>query len=98
MDDPHNNDNNKKKKLERLDDASTELMMTDGDKCMLLLGDAFFETSEEEATEHCDTKVDMYQEMLDQLKEEEDDIVEQQNELKKILYSRFGKSINLEDK
>jgi len=88
-----------KKKLERLDDASTELMMvTNGDQCMLQLGDAFFETTDEEATEHCDTKVDVYQAQIDKLEEEANDIVEKQNELKSILYARFGKSINLEDK
>ena len=87
-----------KKKLERIDDASTELMMGSGDTVMLLLGDAFIEASEEEASEFCDAEVDKYQAMVDSLEEEEGAILEEQASLKKELYSRFGKSINLEDK
>lgn len=87
-----------KKNLERIDDASTELMMGSGDKVMLLLGDAFFEATEEEATEHCEAEVEKHQAAIDELETEESDILEQQSELKTILYARFGKSINLEDK
>lgn len=87
-----------KKKLERIDDASTELMMGSGDKVMLLLGDAFFEATEEEATEHCEAEVEKHQAAIDDLETEESDILEQQSELKTTLYARFGKSINLEDK
>jgi len=87
-----------KKKLERIDDASTELMMGSGDRVMLLLGDAFFECTEEEATEHCEEQVEKFQERVDALDEEEGTILGQQDELKKVLYARFGKSINLEDK
>mmetsp|Transcript_35003 Transcript_35003/g.76562 ORF Transcript_35003/g.76562 Transcript_35003/m.76562 type:complete len:136 (+) Transcript_35003:160-567(+) len=87
-----------KKKLERIDDASTELMMGSGDTVMLLLGDAFIEASEEEASEFCDAEVDKYQAMVDSLEEEESAILEEQDSLKKELYSRFGKSINLEEK
>ena len=84
--------------MERIDDASTELMMGNGDKVMLLLGDAFFECGEEEATEHCEAEVEKYQAMIDKLDEEEDHILSEQADLKKVLYARFGKSINLEEK
>ena len=86
-----------KKKLERIDDASTELMMGSGDKVMLMLGDAFFESSEDDATEFCEAEVEKYQAVVDKLEEEESEILEEQEKLKKILYTRFGKSINLED-
>ena len=46
-----------RKKLERIDDASTELMMGSGDRVMLQLGNAFFEAEEEEATEFCEAEV-----------------------------------------
>ena len=81
-----------------MDDASTELMMASGDKVMLYLGEAFFEATEEEATEFCEAKVEELQEKLNALQEEENAIVEEQDELKKILYGRFGKSIQLEEK
>mmetsp|Transcript_21547 Transcript_21547/g.26669 ORF Transcript_21547/g.26669 Transcript_21547/m.26669 type:complete len:134 (+) Transcript_21547:117-518(+) len=87
-----------KKKLERIDDASTELMMGSGDKVMILLGDAFFEVAEDEATEYCEEEVDKYQGMIDCLEKEEEDILEKQAGLKTVLYGRFGSSINLEDK
>ena len=86
-----------KTKLERIDDASTELMMGSGDKVMLMLGGAFFESSEEDATEFCEAEVEKYQAVVDKLEEEESEILEEQEKLKKILYTRFGKSINLED-
>eukprot|EP00551_Chaetoceros_affinis_P003835 CAMPEP_0203633042 /NCGR_PEP_ID=MMETSP0088-20131115/211_1 /ASSEMBLY_ACC=CAM_ASM_001087 /TAXON_ID=426623 /ORGANISM="Chaetoceros affinis, Strain CCMP159" /LENGTH=133 /DNA_ID=CAMNT_0050486245 /DNA_START=49 /DNA_END=450 /DNA_ORIENTATION=+ len=85
-----------KKKMEQSDDASTELMMGSGDNVMLHLGNAFFETSEDNATEYCEEEVEKMQEALDTLVNEEDDIVEQMAKLKVILYGRFGKSINLE--
>jgi prefoldin subunit 4 len=79
-----------------MDDASTELMMGSGDKVMLLMGEAFFEATEDEATEYCEAEVEKHQAKIDQLEEEESDILEQQATLKKVLYGRFGKSIQLE--
>jgi len=64
---------------------------------MLNLGNAFFELEEEEATEFCENEVTKLQEQADALEEEESGILEEQTRLKAILYSRFGKSINLED-
>ena len=86
--------------MEGLEDASTELMMIEsGDhhKVLLLQGEAFFETSEEEATTFCEEAADVIQEKMNELAAEEEEITTQQAELKKILYGRFGKSINLED-
>mmetsp|Transcript_11220 Transcript_11220/g.32287 ORF Transcript_11220/g.32287 Transcript_11220/m.32287 type:complete len:129 (-) Transcript_11220:3617-4003(-) len=88
-----------KKSLERLDDASTELMMQeDSDKVMLLVGESFFETSEDDATEYVESEVERLQALVDTLEEEEASIVKKQDGLKKILYGRFGKSIQLEEK
>ncbi len=86
------------KSLERLDDASTELMMASGDKVMLLIGESFFDTSEEDATEYCEAEVERLQAKIDDLQSEEDTILEEQAKLKKVLYGRFGKSIQLEEK
>ena len=72
-------------------------MMGDGDKVMLRLGEAMFEATEDEATEFCEGEVERHQETVDKLLEEEADILEKQEGLKKHLYGRFGKSINLED-
>ena len=87
-----------KKLLEKIDDASTELMMGNGDRVMLRLGEAMFEATEDEATEYCEAEVERHQVTLDELGGEESEILERQADLKKILYGRFGKSINLEEK
>jgi glutamate racemase len=42
--------------LDKLDDATTELMTGDGDKVHLLLGEAFVLVEEEYATEFCEKK------------------------------------------
>jgi len=44
----------KKKHLERIDDASTELMMGNGSNVMVQYGDTFFETSEDKVTNYCE--------------------------------------------
>lgn len=73
-------------------------MMAEGDKVMLLIGESFFETSEDQATEYCEAEVERMQAIIETVGEEESGIVEQQAELKKALYGRFGKSIQLEEK
>lgn len=86
------------KTLERLDDASTELMMASGDSVMLLIGESFFDTTEDDATEFCEQEVERMQGILEKFTEEEAEILEKQADLKKTLYARFGKSIQLEEK
>lgn len=83
--------------MERLDDASTELMMASGDSVLLMIGESFFDTTEEDATEFCEEEVERMQGMLESFEEEETSILDQQAELKKTLYARFGKSIQLEE-
>lgn len=83
--------------MEGIDDASTELMMGNGEKVMIMIGEAFLETSEEDATEYCEEEVEKFQAKIDRLEQEENEILEEQAELKKTLYGRFGKSIQLEE-
>ena len=64
---------------------------------MILQAETFFETNEDDATAFCETRIEQLQKKLDKLKEEDQDILSQQADLKKLLYGRFGKSINLED-
>ena len=86
------------KSLERLDDASTELMMAEGDKVLLMVGESFFDTTEDAATEYCEAEVERIQGLIDALESEESEILDEQSGLKEKLYGRFGKSIQLEDK
>lgn len=71
--------------------------MGSGDKVMIMLDEAFFESSEEDATELCEEQLEKFQTTRETLDEEESSILEQQSVLKKELYGRFGKSIQLED-
>lgn len=84
--------------LEKIDDASTELMMGSGDRVMLRLGAALFEATEDAATEFCEAEVERTQARVDALGAEREDILAQQAALKAVLYGRFGRSINLEEK
>ena len=84
--------------MERLDDAATELMMASGDPVLLLIGESFFDTTEEDATEFCEEEVERMQGQLESLEKEEGEILGKQADLKKALYARFGKSIQLEEK
>lgn len=73
-------------------------MMGSGEKVLLMIGEAFFESSEDDATENCEAEVEKHQAQVDKLEEEEADIIDKQADLKAVLYGRFGKSIQLEDK
>lgn len=111
-----------KKDLERLDDASTDLMMLEEEEdddddvdelddtnhrgrptlssanVWLTMGESFFSVKNvEEATEYCEAQLQILQQQLERLQAERQDILQQQDELKKVLYGRFGKSINLEE-
>jgi hypothetical protein len=57
--------------LEGLDDASTELMMGTGETVMLLGGEVFFETTEEDAVQFCENQVEKLQGVLDTLAAED---------------------------
>jgi prefoldin subunit 4 len=90
-----------KRALEGLDDASTELMMGTGDDndttpVMILTGEAFLETTEDDAVQYCEQQVTELQADDDLLQAEEAAIGAEKDALKKVLYGRFGKSINLE--
>lgn len=83
--------------LEKMDDAATELMLAEGGRVMLLVGEAFVEVSEEYANEYCEKKQEKIKETVEAYKKEESEILKRQEELKKQLYGRFGDSINLEN-
>lgn len=73
-------------------------MMGSGDTNVWLLnGESYFDTSEDDAIQYCENQVKELQQKVDKLEKSEVTIIQEQDELKAILYSRFGKSINLED-
>ena len=58
----------------------------------------YYVTFYQDATAHCESEVERMSELLQKLDEEETSILQQQSDLKKLLYGRFGKSIQLEEK
>ena len=70
--------------------------MTFIEQVMILSGEAFLETTEDDAVQYCEQQVEELQLEADKLKAEEEKILEEQGKLKTILYGRFGKSINLD--
>ncbi|CAI5735964.1 unnamed protein product [Hyaloperonospora brassicae] len=83
--------------LNTLDDASADVMMGEGDAVHLLIGESFVETSEDAAQEYIEKRVEEAKAELEKLEAVESKLEARQTELKKLLYSRFGQSINLED-
>ncbi|TYZ66732.1 hypothetical protein PybrP1_007166 [[Pythium] brassicae (nom. inval.)] len=84
-------------KLDTLDDANTELMMGEGDNVELFIGESFVEAAEEYAQEYIERVVEETNTQIQKLSAEQSKLEARQAVLKKMLYSRFGQSINLED-
>jgi len=64
----------------------------------LTVGESFFVVSEDEAMEHLEKASDATNELLSKYIEEAESTRTEMDELKKILYAKFGTSINLEDR
>lgn len=85
-----------RKQLETYDDASAEIMMGDDEPIQLMISESFVECSEDFATEYIEELVQKATSKLDNLTKEDEKLEARQNALKKTLYGRFGKSINLD--
>ncbi|CAO3691526.1 unnamed protein product [Umbelopsis ramanniana] len=86
-----------KQEKEYLDDLSMELELADEDEPVRYkIGDAFVHMPLDKALERITSDSEKAQADLDDLRSQMDDVHGQMEELKKALYSKFGKSINLE--
>ncbi|ORY42062.1 Prefoldin, subunit 4 [Rhizoclosmatium globosum] len=87
----------KKKDREYLEDLEQELELADEDEPVRYrIGDAFIHMSLESAQEKVVADKDQVVLEIEGLKNEMDDLQTDMDALKKVLYARFGKSINLE--
>jgi prefoldin subunit 4 len=87
----------KTKDVTNVEDAANEIeMLLDDDACLLKVGELFVHVSNEEADEKIKAVKEVRQKELAALREELEVISKQMEELKKLLYSKFGNSINLE--
>jgi prefoldin subunit 4 len=86
-------------RLQTCTDAVEEAeICLDAEGMLLTVGESFFQVSEEEAIESLEKAKKLTEEALGKLVEESEQTRLEMNDLKKILYGKFGTSINLEDK
>ncbi|KAJ3031931.1 UNVERIFIED_CONTAM: hypothetical protein HDU68_010011 [Siphonaria sp. JEL0065] len=87
----------KKKDREYLEDLEQELELADDEEPVRYkIGDAFIHMSLGSAQERVVSDKDQVVSEIEGLKTEMDDLSVEMEALKKVLYARFGKSINLE--
>lgn len=83
--------------MEELEDASNELMLSDEETVRYVIGECFVHIDKDSAEERIQAQTDLVTSEIGEFKGELDDIAAQMAQLKKALYGKFGKSINLED-
>ncbi|KAF2287710.1 hypothetical protein GH714_002403 [Hevea brasiliensis] len=82
---------------ENLEDASNELILTDEEVVRFQIGEVFAHVPKEEVETRIEQMKEVSSKNLEKLEEEKDSVLAQMSELKKILYGKFGDSINLEE-
>ena len=63
----------------------------------LTIGESFFVVSEEEAMEQIEKANEIAKSLLASRESESESLISELADLKKVLYAKFGSSINLED-
>ncbi|XP_021742272.1 probable prefoldin subunit 4 [Chenopodium quinoa] len=86
-----------KDKCENLEDASNELILTDEEVVRFQIGEVFAHVPKEEVETRLEEMKELTEKNLEKLEEEKESITAQMADLKKILYGKFGDSINLEE-
>ncbi|KAF4659404.1 Prefoldin subunit 4 [Perkinsus olseni] len=85
-----------KEKLKLCDSAVEEVeLCMDDDGLMLSVGECFVPVDEDQALENVENKKDELSAEMDRLTQKSDAIQEEMRELKKVLYAKFGDTINL---
>ncbi|CAL8470702.1 g10244 [Coccomyxa elongata] len=86
----------KKTLVDDLEDASNELMLADEEEVRYVVGECFYHAAPDEAEENIQKAADEAKESLTSLEAELESTKAQMAELKKVLYGKFGNSINLD--
>ncbi|WJX19343.1 Prefoldin subunit 4 [Trifolium repens] len=82
---------------DNLDDASNELILTDEEVVRFQIGEVFAHVPKDEVESKIEQLQEATTQKLEKLEEEKQSVVAQMSELKKVLYGKFGDSINLEE-
>ncbi|KAG2227605.1 hypothetical protein INT45_002290 [Circinella minor] len=86
-----------KQEKEYLDDVSMELELADEDEPIRhKIGDAFVHIPVSEALERVEKDTDKLNLQMESLQSDMNSVQDKMSELKKVLYAKFGNSINLE--
>jgi len=84
--------------MEEISDAKEELEVAIDDDCALLMvGDVFIPTTEDDATEYAEKREEELTQQIEQIQQQINVVLDQMSGLKEELKSRFGENINLEE-
>ncbi|XP_065853929.1 probable prefoldin subunit 4 [Euphorbia lathyris] len=86
-----------KESNDNLEDASNELILTDEEVVRFQIGEVFAHVPKDDVETRIEEMKEVTSRNIEKLEEEKKSILAQMAELKKILYGKFGESINLED-
>mmetsp|Transcript_28759 Transcript_28759/g.80981 ORF Transcript_28759/g.80981 Transcript_28759/m.80981 type:complete len:125 (-) Transcript_28759:233-607(-) len=86
-----------KKLLDDLEDAGNELMLSDEQEALFVVGECFLHLSNDEAEERIQKHNEEVEERRAKFEAELEHVNERMAELKTLLYGKFGNSINLEE-
>mmetsp|Transcript_20699 Transcript_20699/g.34091 ORF Transcript_20699/g.34091 Transcript_20699/m.34091 type:complete len:130 (-) Transcript_20699:232-621(-) len=87
-----------KDELVNLEDASNDLMLVDDDDTVKqLIGEAFIEMNAKTSQDLVEKCKEDVQKQADRLSDQISDIKSKMQELKTVLYGKFGSAINLEE-
>ncbi|CAI0433894.1 unnamed protein product, partial [Linum tenue] len=82
---------------ENLEDAGNELILTDEEVVRFQIGEVFAHVPRDEVETRIEEMKELTTKNLERLEQEKVSILSQMAELKKVLYAKFGDSINLEE-
>mgnify|MGYP001167452996 CR=1 FL=1 len=85
------------KHLEDTEEAEAELMLADENSCELVIGECFCEIENENCEEKLGEIISKQKGEIEKYRKELKTVSEAMDELKKVLYEKFGQSINLEE-
>ncbi|CAI0433893.1 unnamed protein product [Linum tenue] len=86
-----------KESNENLEDAGNELILTDEEVVRFQIGEVFAHVPRDEVETRIEEMKELTTKNLERLEQEKVSILSQMAELKKVLYAKFGDSINLEE-
>jgi len=87
-----------RREKENLKDANDEIdMLLDDDACKVKIGEVFIDVSNDDANEFVSERKQQIDDRVAELDRKREEITKKMDTLKAMLYTKFGKQINLEN-